>query len=143
MNQCKGAAQDQPFSFQNQVRFEENTSSPNLKPNADPQKPSSQPVSGTSPTLPNLSSHPYTSTPFGGTRTLPQNRTFDISQIAPLSSNPQDAVTIAAEVSAAVAAQASKEFHCMCKSKITKFKGGYSTDAKLSFHSCGHPSQYH
>ena len=67
------------------------------------------------------------------TRTLPQNRTFDISQIAPLSGNPQDAVTIAAEVSAAVAAQASKEFRHMCEPKITKFKGGYSADAEVVF----------
>ena len=39
VNQHRGAAQyhsqDQPFSFQKQVRFEDNTSSPNLKPNAD------------------------------------------------------------------------------------------------------------
>ena len=114
VNQCRGAAQyhsqDQLFSFQKQVRFEDNTSSPNLKPNADPQKSSSQPMSCILLTMPNLSSHPHTSTPFGGTRTLPQNRTFDISQIAPLSGNLQDAVTIAAEVSAAVAAQALKEF---------------------------------
>ena len=68
VNQHRGAAQynsqDQPFSFQKQVRFEDNTSSPDLKPNADPQKQSSQPVSGTLPTLPNLSSYPHTSTPF-------------------------------------------------------------------------------
>ena len=88
---------------------------------------------GTLPTFPNLSSHPHTSTPFSGTRTVPQNRTFDVSQIAPLSGNPQDAVTIAAEVSAAAVVQASKEFHHMCKPKITKSKGGYSTDAELSF----------
>ena len=124
VNQCRGAAQyhsqDQPFSFQKQVRFKDQTSSPDLKPNADPPKQSSQPVSGTLPKLPNLSSHPHTSTPFSGTRTLPQNRTFDVSEIAPLSGNPQDAVTIAAEVSAVVAAQASKEFHCMCKPKILR-----------------------
>ena len=49
VSQCRGAAQynsqDQPFSFQKQVRFKDNTSSPNLKPNADPKKQSSQPMS--------------------------------------------------------------------------------------------------
>ena len=136
VNQHRGAAQyhlqDQPFSFQKQVRFEDKTSSPDLKPNADPKKSSSQPISGTLPTLPNLSSHPHTSMPFSGTRTFPQNRTFDVSQIAPLSGNPQNAATIAAEDSAA-AVQASKEFCHMCEPKITKFKGGYSTDTELSF----------
>ena len=34
-----------------------------------------------------------------------------------------------------VAAQASKEFHQMCEPKIVKFKGGYSADTELSFHS--------
>ena len=139
VNQHRGAAQynsqDQPFSFKKQVRFEDNTSSPNLKPNADPKKQFSQPVPGTLLILRNLSSHPHTSTPFSGTRTLLQNRTFDISQIAPLSGNPQDAATIAAEVSAAAVAQTSKEFCHMCKPKITKFKGGYSTGAELSFRS--------
>ena len=42
---------------------------------------------------------------------------------------------IAAEVSAAVAAQASKEFRQMQDPKITKFKGGYLADAKLTFRS--------
>ena len=40
-----------------------------------------------------------------------------------------------AEVSAAAVAQSPKEFHCMCEPKITKFKGGYSTDTELVFHS--------
>ena len=66
VNQHRGATQyhlqDQPFSFQKQVKFEDNTSSPDLKPNADLPKSSSQPMSGTLPTLPNLSSHPHTST---------------------------------------------------------------------------------
>ena len=38
-----------------------------------------------------------------------------------------------AEVLAAAVAQASKEFYNMCKPKITKLKGGYSTDAELVF----------
>ena len=95
-----------------------------------------EPVSSTLPMLPTLSNHhPHTSTPFCGTRTLPHNKTFDISQITPLTCNPQDVATIAAEVSAAEVVQASKEFCHMCKPKITKFKGRYSADAELSFHS--------
>ena len=50
--------------------------------------------------------------------------------------SPQDAVAIAAEVSAAAvaaAAQASKEFCRMRDPKITKFKGGYLADARLMF----------
>ena len=50
------------------------------------------------------------------------------SQIAPLTNSQQDAASIVAEVSAAAAAQASKEFCHMCRPKIIKFKGGYSTD---------------
>ena len=127
--------QDQAFSFQKQERFEDNSNSPNLKPDLGPHEPlSSQPVHST--TLP-LSSHqhPHNSTLFHATRTLLHNKTFDVSQIAPLTSNPQDAASIAAEVSTAVAAQASKEFHHMHEPKITKFKGGYSTDTELVFHS--------
>ena len=47
----------------------------------------------------------------------------------------QDAATIAAEVSAAAAAQASKEFWHMREPKITKLHGGYSADAELVFRS--------
>ena len=60
---------------------------------------------------------------------------FDVSPVAPLASNPQDAATIVAEVSAAAAAQASKEFRRMHEPKITKLKGGYSADAELIFRS--------
>ena len=42
---------------------------------------------------------------------------------------------IAAEVSAAAAAQALKEFHRMREPKITKLRGGYSADAELTFRS--------
>ena len=49
--------------------------------------------------------------------------------------NAQDAATIAAEVSAAAAAQASKEFWRMREPKITKLRGGYSADAELVFRS--------
>ena len=70
------------------------------------------------------------------TVTTALNKTFHISQISPLAvaSPHQDAAVIAAEVSAATAAQASKEFCHMNKPKITKLKGGYSTDAELVFH---------
>ena len=50
-------------------------------------------------------------------------------------SSHQDAVTIAAEVSAAAATQASREFCQMREPKITKFKGGYLADAELLFRS--------
>ena len=61
------------------------------------------------------------------------NHTFDVSRILPLTGNPQDAATIAAEVSAAAATQASKEFQQMQEPKITKFKGRYSADAEAGF----------
>ena len=53
----------------------------------------------------------------------------------PLSSNQQDAASITGEVSTAAAVQVSKEFHHMHEPKIIKFKGWYSTDAELVFHS--------
>ena len=71
--------------------------------------------------------------PYHGAKLL--NRTFDIHQISPLTGGPQDTTTITAEVSAVVAAQASKEFCCMREPKIAKFKGSYSTDAELTFRS--------
>ena len=51
----------------------------------------------------------HSSTPHRGAKLM--NQTFDISQIPNLTGGPQDAAAIAAEVSAAAAAQASKEFH--------------------------------
>ena len=63
--------------------------------------------------------------PFHGSSQVPLNCAFDISGI-PVSNtgNPQDAATIAAKVSAAAVAQASKEFWCMWEPKITKLQGG-------------------
>ena len=80
---------------------------------------------------------PHSSTPYRTTTnpTNPLNQTFNISGILPLSGNPQDAATIVAEVSAAVAAQTLKEFWHMWKPKITKFKGGYSAETELLFRS--------
>ena len=59
-------------------------------------------------------------------------QTFDVGRI-PFQSGVQDAATIAVEVSAATAAQASKEFRHMWELKITQLKGGYSSDAELVF----------
>ena len=65
---------------------------------------------------------------------MPLNQTFDVSGISPANiGNAQDAATIAAEVLAAAAAQASKEFWHMREPKITKLHGGYSADAELVF----------
>ena len=109
---AKYDSQDQALSFSHkQVRFQEGDSSPNLDP----------PLSS--------SQGPRSSTPYHAVTTA-LNKTFDISQISPLAvaSTHQDVIAvIAAEVSAATAAQASKEFHHMCKPKITKLKGGYSS----------------
>ena len=76
---------------------------------------------------------PCSSTPHRGAKLM--NQTFDVSQIPTLTGGPQDAAAIAAEVSAVVAAQASKEFCQMRDPKITKFKGGYSANAELMFRS--------
>ena len=78
---------------------------------------------------------PHSSMPYqtSAIPTNPLNCTFDVSAISPLTGNPKDAATITAEVSAAAAAQASKEFRCMWEPKITKFKGRYSADAELVF----------
>ena len=64
---------------------------------------------------------PFSSMPFHGSSQVPLNRTFDVSGI-PVTNigNAQDAATIAAEVSAAAVAQASKEFWRMREPKITK-----------------------
>ena len=72
--------------------------------------------------------------PFCRSSQVPLNHTFDVSGF-PVSNigNAQDAATIVAEVSAAAAAQASKEFWCMRQPKITKLWGGYSADAELIF----------
>ena len=118
VNQHRGAAQyssqDQAFSFQKQVRFE----------------PGSSPDLGSA-TSPDPELQPQSSTPHH----VPQpNPTFDVSRI-PFQSGVQDAATIAVEVSAAAAVQASKEFWHMWEPKITKLKGGYSADAELVFRS--------
>ena len=135
VNTRRGAAvyesQDQPLSFQKHVRFGDRSRMPDLKSDdTDSEDPQTLP-----PTI------PRSSTPYRGKR--PRNETFDISHIPNLTNVPHDAAAIAAEVSAAAAAQASKEFRRMRDPKITKFKGGYSADAELTFRSWhGHHYAY-
>ena len=114
--------QDQPFSFWKQVRFGDRSQRPDLKSDADSNEQQISPPT----TL-------HSSTPHRGAR--PRNQTFDVSHIPNLTSVPHDAAAIAAEVSAVVAAQASKEFRRMRDPKITKFKGGCLADAELTFRS--------
>ena len=119
VNQCRGAAQyesqDQAFSFQKQVRFEDNNSSPELRPvmNSGGGRPTlSLPV--IPPRLSDISgilhAPHHSSTPYC---TVPKDHTFDIEPSVPLINESRHAATIVAEVSAAVAAQASKEFRRM------------------------------
>ena len=127
VNTKRGAAmydtQDQPFSFRKHVRFGDRSQVPDLK--SDDTDSEDQMTLGQ-----NIL---HSSTPHHGAK--PMNRTFDISHIPPMTGSPQDTAAIAAEVSAAAAAQASKEFCRMQDPKITKFKGGYLADAKLMFRS--------
>ena len=74
----------------------------------------------------------HSSTPY---RAIPSDRTFNVSTNAPLVDDSRNVATIAAEVSAAAAVQASKEFCRMCEPKITKLRGGYSANAELMFRS--------
>ena len=125
VNTNRGAAvyhsPNQPFQFQKQVRFGDRSHQPDLE--------SDIAGLGVPPT-----SHlpPYSSTPFCGSSQVPLNHTFDVSGILVTNvANAQDAATIAAEVLAAAAAQASKEFQHMQEPKITKLHGRYSADEDL------------
>ena len=128
VNMTRGTAMynspDQPFSFQKYVQFGDRPNWPDLKLNNDLGE-----------WIPLPSNMPHSSTPYCTSipHANPLNRTFDVSGISPLVSNPQKTATIVAEVSTAAAAQASKEFRCMWEPKITKFKGGYWADAELIF----------
>ena len=115
---AKYDSQDQAFSFSHkQVRFQDGGSSPNLD------------------IPPMVSQGPQSSTLYHAPNAV-LNQTFDISQISPLTSGVhQDEAVILDEVSAATAAQASKEFQCIQEPKITKLKGGYSADMELMFQS--------
>ena len=79
----------------------------------------------------NIPSAPkHSSTPY---HAILSDRTFNVSTNAPLVDDSRNAATIAAEVSAAAAAQVSKEFHRMHEPKITKLRGGYSANVELMF----------
>ena len=122
---------DQPYSFQKHVQFGDRPNEPDLELDA------AEP--GISPELPTtvLRQIPAcSSTPYHRTSQGPMNRTFNVSNISPTNFGAaQDAAMIAAEVSAAGAAQASKEFWHMWEPKITKLQGGYSANAGLVFRS--------
>ena len=101
VNTKRGAAkydsQDQVFSFSHkQVRFQDGGGSPDLD------------------IPPTVGQGPQSSTPYYASNEA-LNQTFDVSQISPLMSVGvhQDAAVIVVEVSAATAAEASKEFQCM------------------------------
>ena len=113
VNSWGGAAQynsqDQAFSFHKQVRFEDNSSSPELRPDVGSQGGrSTQSATVNTPKVTNIPIIPnvptYTSTPYAVAGSIPSDKTFDVSPVAPIVSNPQDAATIAAEVSASAAA---------------------------------------
>ena len=142
VNSQRGVAQyesqDQAFSFHKHVRFDNNNSSPELRPDVSSRGGrSTQPISANAPRLSSIPTLPnvpeFTSTPHHIASAIPSNKTFDVSPMAPLASSSKDAATIAAEVLAAAAAQASKEFRRMHEPKITKRKGGYSADTELVF----------
>ena len=144
VNPCRGAtqyeSQDQAFSFQKQVRFEDDNSSPKLGPVANSGEGRPTPTLPVIP--PRLSdiskiSHPphpphHSSTPY---RVPIRDHIFDIEPSAPLMNESRQVANIAAEVSAAVAVQASKEFWWMREPKITKLRGGYLADTELMFRS--------
>ena len=119
------------------MRFKDNNSSPKLRPDVKSGGGrSAHTLSANAPRLSNISAIPkYTSMPYRATNAVPSDRTFDVSPVAPLVQDSKDAAMIAAEVSAAAAAQASKEFHRMREPKITKLRAGYSAEAELMFRS--------
>ena len=135
VNTRRGAAvydsPDQPYSFQKHVRFGDRFKQPDLE--------SDVAESGITPNIPTNTPTQLpapSSTPFRRVSEGPMNNTFDFSGISPTNLGAaHDAATIAAEVSAAAAAQASKEFRHMREPKITKLHGGYSADTKLVFRS--------
>ena len=119
VNPRRGAAQyesqDQAFSFHKQVQFEDNDSSPKLRPDVKSGGGrSTQTLPVIAPRLSDISTIPhvlkYTSTPHRIAGMVPSERTFNVSPIAPLANDSRSVATIAAEVSAAPAAQVSKEF---------------------------------
>ena len=72
----------------------------------------------------------HSSTPY---HAIPSNWMFDVGTNSPLVDDSRNMATIAAEVLAAAAAQASKEFCRMHGPKITKLRDGYSAGPELMF----------
>ena len=96
---------DQAFLFQKYVQFRDRPNRPDLESCVAGSGAPTSPTSIT-PQLP-----PHSLTPFRGVSQVPLNRTFDVSGIPPTNlGSAQDTATIATEVLAAAAAQASKEF---------------------------------
>ena len=124
---------EQALSFQKHVQFGDRSSVPGLK--LDSSESGESEVSTTPIIKP--ASVPSASTPYPRKvrSAMPLDQMFDVSGIPQFHTMHQDAATIATEVSAAAAAQASKEFQHMQEPKIMKFKGGYSADAELVFRS--------
>ena len=122
VNPQRGAAQyesqDQAFSFHKQVWFEDNNSSPELRPDVKSGGGRSAPSTSVSasriPIIPHLPRESkftmlkHTSTPHHVASAVPSDRTFNVSPMAPLVQDSKDAAMVAAEVSAAATAQASK-----------------------------------
>ena len=135
VNTNQGAAvyesPDQAFSFQKHVRFGDRPNRPDLESGVAGSGAPMSPKTTVPMQLP-----PHSLTPFCGVNQGLMNRTFDVSGISPTNlGSAQDAATIAAEVLAAAAAQASKEFQRMWEPKITKLCGGHSADTELVFQS--------
>ena len=106
VNTRRGAAtyesQDQAFLFHKHVHFGDRPTVPNMKLDGG--------LSDLS--IPQNCPAPYSSTPSRDAR--PMDKIFDICQILPLSNDSPTAASIAAKVSEAAAAQASKEFRHGC-----------------------------
>ena len=113
---------DQAFHFQKHVHFGDGPVVPDLKLDG-----------GSGDSLNSSHAVPCSSMPYRDAK--PIDKTIIVSQILPLVGDPHNAASIAAEVSAAAAAQPSKEFCHMHELKITKFKGSYSANAELLFQS--------
>ena len=127
VNTRRGAATyeswDQAFPFHKHVCFGDRPTVPDLKADGG----------SSDPPIPQNCPAPYSSIPSHYAR--PMDKIFDVSQIVPFSNDSHTAASIAAEVSAAAAVEALKEFHHIHEPKITKFKGSYSADAELQFRS--------
>ena len=120
VNTQRGAAvydsPDQPYSFQKHVQFGDRFKQPDLESDV-----AESGITSNTPTNIPTQIPAHSSTPFRGVSEGPMNKTFDVSGISPTNLGvAHDAATIAAEVSAAAAAQASKEFRRMWEPKITK-----------------------